>query len=103
GWADDKLAEGNKKLLEGDKALAEQEGKLTISRKGANGVTDKLLDSYDKLAKLEKDRASLVAAQAKDPENAERYRRAIEAIDKQVAQLNGTTKSAAEAQNKLKQ
>ncbi|WP_350403365.1 phage tail tape measure protein [Pseudomonas sp. W17] len=103
GWADDKLVEGNKKLLEGDKALAEQEGKLTISRKGANGVTDKLLDSYDKLAKLEKDRASLVAAQAKDPENAERYRRAIEAIDKQVAQLNGTTKSAAEAQNKLKQ
>lgn len=103
GWADDKLAEGNQKLLEGDKALAEQEGKLAASRRGANGVTDKLLDSYDKLAKLEKDRAALVAAQAKDPENAERYRRAIEAIDKQVAQLNGTTKSAAEAQNKLKQ
>lgn len=39
---------------------------------------------------------------AKDPDNADRYRRAIEAIDKQVAQLNGTTKAATEAQSKLK-
>lgn len=39
---------------------------------------------------------------AKDPANADRYRRAIEAIDKQVAQLNGTTKATTEAQSKLK-
>jgi lambda family phage tail tape measure protein len=96
GWGDQKLVEGNKQV-------EQQEQKVTVARTGANVATLKLLDSYDRLNKLEQDRAALVAAMTKDPANADRYARAIAAIDKQVAQLNGTTKSATDAQNKLKE
>ncbi|AZF09567.1 Phage tail length tape-measure protein 1 [Pseudomonas sp. R2-37-08W] len=95
GWGDQKLVEGNKQV-------EQQEQKVAESFKGTTAASLKLLDSYDRLNKLQQDRAALVAAMAKDPDNADRYRRAIEAIDKQVAQLNGTTKSATEAQSKLK-
>lgn len=95
GWGDQKLVEGNKQV-------EQQEQKVAAARTGNNVATLKLLDSYDRLNKLEQDRAALVAAMAKDPGNADRYARAIAAIDKQVAQLNGTTKSATDAQNKLK-
>lgn len=94
---------GDKKLVEGNKQVEQQEQKVVAARTGANIATTKLLDSYDKLNKLEEDRASLVAAMGKDPANADRYARAIAAIDKQVSQLNGTTKSATEAQKKLKE
>lgn len=95
GWGDQKLVEGNKQV-------EQQEQKVAAAFTGTSAASNKLLDSYDRLNKLQEDRAALVAAMAKDPDNAERYRRAIEAIDKQVAQLNGTTKAATEAQNKLK-
>ena len=94
---------GDKNLVEGNKQVEQQEQKVAVARAGTNIATLKLLDSYDRLNKLEQDRAALVAAMAKDPDNADRYSRAIAAIDKQVAQLNGTTKSATEAQNKLKE
>jgi len=96
GWGDQKLVEGNKQV-------EQQEQKVTAARTGNSIATQKLLDSYDRLNKLQEDRAALVAAMAKDPDNADRYARAIAAIDKQVAQLNGTTKSATEAQSKLKE
>lgn len=96
GWGDQKLVEGNKQV-------EQQEQKVAAAQAGTNIATKKLLDSYDRLNKLQEDRAALVAAMAKDPGNADRYARAIAEIDKQVAQLNGTTKSATEAQNKLKE
>jgi len=95
GWGDQKLVEGNKQV-------EQQEQKVAAAFTGTTAASLKLLDSYDRLNKLQEDRAELVAAMAKDPANADRYRRAIEAIDKQVAQLNGTTKATTEAQSKLK-
>jgi len=99
GWSEKKT----KDLAVATTVLNEQEKKVTESRKGASGITLKLLDSYDKLDKLQGDRAALVAAMSKDPENLERYKRALSDIDKQIASLDGTTKSATEAQQKFKQ
>ena len=97
-WVDDGLAAANEKNLKGAKDLIQAEAGLTAGRNGANGVITKLLDSYDKLDKLQSDRAKLVASMAKDPENADRYKRSIAEIDKQIAGLNGSAKAATAAE-----
>lgn len=94
---------GDKKIVEGNKQVEQQEQKVAAAFMGTTAASLKLLDSYDRINKLQEDRADLVKAMAKDPGNSERYERAIAAIDKQVAQLNGTTKTATEEQNKLKE
>lgn len=99
GWSEKKT----KDLAVATGNLNDQERKVEQSRKGASGVTLKLLDSYDKLNKLQGDRSALVAAMSKDPDNAERYKRAIADIDKQMASLDGSTKAASESQQKFKQ
>ncbi|WP_433766638.1 phage tail tape measure protein [Pseudomonas putida] len=94
---------GDKKLVEGNKQVEQQEQKVATAFTGTTAASLKLLDSYDRINKLQEDRADLVKAMAKDPGNSDRYQRAIAAIDKQMAQLNGTTKTATDAQNKLKE
>jgi len=100
GWVEEKTKDVSAATAE----LASQQKTLTGTTTGASGSVTKLLDSYDKLNKLQSDRATLVDAQKTDSANAARYQRSIDAIDKQIAALNGSAKATAAveaAQKKL--